>query len=966
MKRSGSLNELRPDDGVFKEKPGFLRRVLTGSRRKKGRRKPIIETGDTYFHFQPDPPGSPSSEISIRRGIFSRKHYGSIELLARKTNDGGEGSRFRVETGERRGRESSSYHSPSTPLLENPEYQTRWYFKYFLGKYHQNYVGLDTDRNPFVISVMLSDSNDHQIQQYRAILWRKTGTEKICLPYNPGKALTVRTILSCFSRMHKIEKGPKEISAPSVLKDLLVLEEQEGSVNFKFGVIYAKHDQTTDSEMFGNKTGSDAFNKFIAILGNRITLKGWDRYRGGLDVKSDTTGTESIYTVYQGHEICFHISTLLPHSDDNRQQVERKRHIGNDIVNIVFADCPPGEHPTFKPQMVRSQFTHIFLLVWYDEADEGYRVQVFSEENVPLFGPPLPVPALFQDLDEFREFLLVKCINGEKAAFNTPIFAQKRERTLDSLLRDVYTEHAQNESATKAMLSSSRRAFSDVLVESGRGNVKDEERKEEVARIGQALKLDTIMKGDAPTSQVNSGIKREHPWQPVCFFPDFSYEVVCGDSWDFDRLLLATDDGGAFLLSEGTLPVPVFEKSCVIKQLSIVEDHGILILRMDKGKECRVYIFYLKDFETEPTAFYTKSDCKDHKLEGTKGCNFFALNRPGGSHLRLAVAMTKKMIIMQWRHAAGVSLINQQEEVTSGFVALQELNLPETPLIVSLIDGFSPSSESRICVGYKASFDLINERTGDVVTLFQMESGKTNPVAILDLTEDDEKELLLCYHNSCHFQKLENIEQNTRAFDFQWCTVPDQIVCASPYVLAFSSEGFEIRLLVNGNLVHTTGTMPNLSLITSKTDIFFATTAPEYYHGSQTLVTAKDAPVSSSHKESTSGPPSPGLSTMSKKPVRIYRVSIASLTGTRESGGSRTLPSSPLLSRTSSGRALPAINVNESLVDREPATPSPTLLENVDLVKLRVDAVSSVSADSGFHNGPNSVSSNNSPPPSPF
>jgi hypothetical protein len=24
--------------------------------------------------------------------------------------------------------------SPSTPVLENPEYQTRWYFKYFLGK----------------------------------------------------------------------------------------------------------------------------------------------------------------------------------------------------------------------------------------------------------------------------------------------------------------------------------------------------------------------------------------------------------------------------------------------------------------------------------------------------------------------------------------------------------------------------------------------------------------------------------------------------------------------------------------------------------------------------------------------------------------------------------------------------------------------------------------------------------------
>lgn len=35
----------------------------------------------------------------------------------------------------------------------------------------------------------------------------------------------------------------------------------------------------------------------------------------------------------------------------------------------------------------------------------------------------------------------VSVINGEKAAFNTPTFAQKRERTLDMLLRNLYREH---------------------------------------------------------------------------------------------------------------------------------------------------------------------------------------------------------------------------------------------------------------------------------------------------------------------------------------------------------------------------------------------------------------------------------------------------------------------------------------------------------------------------------------------
>lgn len=38
-------------------------------------------------------------------------------------------------------------------------------------------------------------------------------------------------------------------------------------------------------------------------------------------------------------------------------------------------------------------------------------------------------------------FLKVKLMNGEKAAFLTPTFALKRQRTLDTLIRDIYTEH---------------------------------------------------------------------------------------------------------------------------------------------------------------------------------------------------------------------------------------------------------------------------------------------------------------------------------------------------------------------------------------------------------------------------------------------------------------------------------------------------------------------------------------------
>ena len=44
-----------------------------------------------------------------------------------------------------------------------------------------------------------------------------------------------------------------------------------------------------------------------------------------MPVSANTTGEESLYTVYEGHEIMFHVSTLLPFSADNKQQVYRLR-----------------------------------------------------------------------------------------------------------------------------------------------------------------------------------------------------------------------------------------------------------------------------------------------------------------------------------------------------------------------------------------------------------------------------------------------------------------------------------------------------------------------------------------------------------------------------------------------------------------------------------------------------------------
>ena len=59
-------------------------------------------------------------------------------------------------------------------------------------------------------------------------------------------------------------------------------------------------------------------------------------------------------------------------------KLERKRHIGNDIVTIVFQDIDQREDDIeiegdFNPSSARSQFQHIFALVVYNKRNNTYK-----------------------------------------------------------------------------------------------------------------------------------------------------------------------------------------------------------------------------------------------------------------------------------------------------------------------------------------------------------------------------------------------------------------------------------------------------------------------------------------------------------------------------------------------------------------------------------------------------------------
>lgn len=84
-------------------------------------------------------------------------------------------------------------------------------------------------------------------------------------------------------------------------KELLSLEERQVCSGFKFGVVYVKNGQTDENDIFSNgmfiaalvtinltvfsEHGSEEWNDFLDLLGNKIQLKGWSQYNAGLDTK---------------------------------------------------------------------------------------------------------------------------------------------------------------------------------------------------------------------------------------------------------------------------------------------------------------------------------------------------------------------------------------------------------------------------------------------------------------------------------------------------------------------------------------------------------------------------------------------------------------------------------------------------------------------------------------------------------
>ena len=133
-------------------------------------------------------------------------------------------------------------------------------------------------------------------------------------------------------------------------------------------------------------------------------------------------------------EIMFHVATMLPHTHENPQQLHKKRHLGNDLVIVVFKEG--DQH--FDPSCLASHFNHVFIVISPFKKDGAthYSVQIACKTGVKPVRPFLESPAVYLKDELFRRWLLMKCINTERGAYYAKDFSLKFCRTREKIIEN--------------------------------------------------------------------------------------------------------------------------------------------------------------------------------------------------------------------------------------------------------------------------------------------------------------------------------------------------------------------------------------------------------------------------------------------------------------------------------------------------------------------------------------------------
>ncbi|XP_058236188.1 tuberin isoform X2 [Hemibagrus wyckioides] len=143
-----------------------------------------------------------------------------------------------------------------------------------------------------------------------------------------------------------------------------VLDQMPPYDTHKIGVVFVGPGQANNEvAILSNEYGSNRYARFLTGLGKLIHLKDCDPdqiFLGGLDHGRYADDGEFTYCWHDDiMQAIFHIATLMPNRESDRSYCNKKRHIGNDFVVVVYNDS--GEE--YKLGTIKGQFNFVEVVI---------------------------------------------------------------------------------------------------------------------------------------------------------------------------------------------------------------------------------------------------------------------------------------------------------------------------------------------------------------------------------------------------------------------------------------------------------------------------------------------------------------------------------------------------------------------------------------------------------------------------
>ncbi|CAK9441395.1 uncharacterized protein LODBEIA_P52630 [Lodderomyces beijingensis] len=235
------------------------------------------------------------------------------------------------------------------------------------------------------------------------------------------------------------------IEDSTILRGLSVLDRIPSVEFHKAGIIYVGKGQTTENEVLLNRIGSADYQEFLRSIGDLTELEGnRTLYCGGLDTDNNVDGKYTRFWRDQLTQIVFHIATMMEMKQD-QQQVEavsknepqfhdvaasierqkqvdlKKRHIGNNFVNIYFDESGSQD---FNFNLIKSQFNFLNIVISPCTVSQKY-----DSPDMSTGGSPGHVRKFFR-IKTYRR-------SGVPAVFSTSHFKLVSQDQLPTIVRNL-------------------------------------------------------------------------------------------------------------------------------------------------------------------------------------------------------------------------------------------------------------------------------------------------------------------------------------------------------------------------------------------------------------------------------------------------------------------------------------------------------------------------------------------------